>query len=375
MLRMVRHELFDLASRPLLWSAVLAFGMFLVHVVGHLAVDDEDVRVAIYQTAADDNLRIDTIVAAESLVQEMSNVKILQPRKFVSSDVTTQALIDNVDIAATRTNDGWRFLVRSRSVLEHNRLVRMAQLLAATVSQQRPWPLIAYEALQSESSDDSEPKWPAKVQISGVTADPGRHARVFVPKTIALLGFFAAFAFACRSMIRDISNNTLPALLVACRGSWLALVGSKVLISALFGLIVLLTLLLFATAAQKFYLKDGLLVVALVQGLGLVTSALLGMTCTLLARTESRIYLIGSGYLVLLVLLSGLIAKIYPNEVILFWLSRTIPLGYAMDVLSEWMFFGLVPTFDSNNFQIMSALLLLSIAAVYGSVLYYRRSA
>ena len=54
MLQMLKHELLDVAGRPLLWAGVLAFGVFLVHVVGHLAVDEEDVRVAIYQTAADD---------------------------------------------------------------------------------------------------------------------------------------------------------------------------------------------------------------------------------------------------------------------------------------------------------------------------------
>ena len=234
----------------------------------------------------------------------MSNIKILQPRKFASSDIMTDALSDNVDIAMTRTTDGWRFVIKSRSVLEHNRLVRTAQLLAASVSQQRPWPLIAYEALKVDPKEDSEPNWPTKVQISGVTADPGRHARVFVPKTIALLSLFAAFSFACRSMIRDISNNTVPALIVAARGSWFAVITSKVAMSAIFGLIALLTLILFATEAQDFYLKDGLLVVVLIQSVGLVTSALLGMTFALLARTESRIYLIGSGYLILLVLLS-----------------------------------------------------------------------
>jgi hypothetical protein len=374
MLSLIRHEFFDVAVRPLFWAGLLSFGLFLVHVVGDLSVDDEDIWVAIYQTAADDASRIDTIVGAESLIQEMSNIKVRQSHKLVRPDVAAQAIADNVDIAVTRTNDGWRFSVRSRSILEHNRLVRTAQVLAATLSRQRPWPLIAYEALQADPSADTDLNWPTKVQISGVTVDPGRHARVFIPKTIALLSFFAAFALASRSMIRDIANNTLTALLVASRGSWLAIVTSKVLISAIFGLIALLTLCLFASQTEQFYLKDGLLVVVLFQSVGLMTSALLGMTCALLARTESRIYLLGSGYLVLLVLLSGLIAKIHPNEIILYWISRTIPLGYSMDSLSDWMFFGVIPSASDSNLQIMIALLLLSLTTTYGAVLYYRRN-
>jgi hypothetical protein len=111
-----------------------------------------------------------------------------------------------------------------------------------------------------------------------------------------------------------------------------------------------------------------------VQVISLVVSALLGLAFSLLARTESRIYLIGSAYLVLLVLLSGLIAKIDPSEKILSLISNVFPLGYAMDMLSDWMFFGLVPNVGHNTTQIMFALLILSIVVVYGSVLYFKRA-
>lgn len=373
MLRLISHELLDVVTRPVLWIGILAFGMFLVHVVGHMAVDDEGVRVGVYKTAADDEQRLATLGAAETLFREMSGISIGGSRKVLSSDIAAQALADNIDIAVARTDDGWRFLIRSRSGLEHSRFIRTAQVLGATVSQQRPWPLIAYEALQTTAADETEPKWPTKVQISGTTADPGRHARVFVPKTVALLSFLAAFVFACRSMIRDTANNTLLVLLAASRSSWSEVMTAKIAVASFFGLVAFLALLLFATLSQGFNLKEGLVIITAIQLIGLVTSALIGAACALLAKSESRIYLIASGYLILLVLLSGLIAKIYPSEIFLHWLSRIVPLGYAMDILSDWMFFGVVPALNSDNIQIMTALFLLSLTAVFGSVLYRRR--
>jgi len=369
---LLKHEFIEFFGWPQLWLGVLAFGMLLVHVVAHLAIEEEDVRVAIYQTSAETDERIGTIISAEALVQEMSNIKILE-RKTVTGDIASQLFSDNADIAITRTSDGWRFLIKSRSELEHKRLVRMAQVLGASLSQQRPWPLIAYSALQISANDDVEPNWPRKVQISGTSADPGSHARVFVPKTIALLSFLAAFAFACRSMIRDISNNTLAPHVIASHGSWRAIVVSKVVVATMGGLLVYLALLSFAFWAQGFYLKEGFFTITAFQAFGWMTSALLGMTCTILARTESRIYLIGSGYLILLVLLSGLIAKISQKDVFLYWLSSVIPLGYAMDVLSDWMFFGFVPSPNSSNFQIMLALLIVAGTSTFGSVVYYQR--
>jgi ABC-type multidrug transport system permease subunit len=369
---LLKHELLAFFERPQLWLGVIVFGIFLVHVVGHLSIEEENVVVAIYQTGTEDQQRLKTIATAESLVREMSNITVRE-RKTVTGDIASHLLSDNADIGITRTTDGWRFLIKSRSALEHKRLVRMAQVLGASLSQQRPWPLIAYAALQIGANDDVEKDWPRQAQISGTSADPGSHARVFVPKTIALLSFLAAFAFACRSMLRDMSNNTLVSNLVASHGSWLAIVVSKVVVATLGGLLAYLALLSFALWAQGFYLKDGLFTVTIFQAIGWVTSALLGIICTTLAKTESRIYLIGSGYLILLVLLSGLIAKISEQDKVLHWLSGIIPLGYAMDVLSDWMFFGFTPSPNSSNFQIMLALLIVAGTGTVGSVLYYQR--
>jgi ABC-2 type transporter len=367
-----KQELLEFFNRPQLWLTVMAFGVFLVHIVAHLSIEEDDIRVAIYQTDADTAERSSTIIAAEAIVQEMSNIQVLE-RKSLSGDVASQMLADRADVAITRTDDGWRFLVKARSELEHKRLVRMAQVLGASLSQQRPWPLIAYRALQISPGDDVDAGWPRTVQISGTSADPGPHARVFVPKTIALLSFMAAFAFACRSLLRDISNNTLGTSLVACHGQWPAIVIPKVTVAVLGGVLTYLVLLAFALLYQGFYLKNGVLTVTIFEAFGWVASALFGVTCVMFARTESRIYMIGSGYLILLVLLSGLIAKISERDVVLSWLASVIPLSYAMDILSDWMFFGMVPLPSSGSFQIMLALVIVAGTTTVLSVSYYRR--
>jgi|GEM_PF-2839624 len=381
---MIRRELLEFFNRPQLWLSVMAFGVLLVHIVGHLSIEEEDVRVAIYQTDTENADGLAMVSSAEAIVQEMSNIRVLD-RKTVSGDVASQMLADNVDIAITLihapgdsassspSQDGWRFLIRARSELEHKRLVRLAQVLGISLNKQQPWPLIAYRALQINPDEDVDPNWPRTVQISGTAADPGPHARVFVPKTIALLSFMAAFAFACRSLLRDISNNMLDIHLVACHGRWHEIVIPKVLVAVIGGLLSYLVLLAFALVAQGFYLKDGFFTVTVFQACGWIASALFGVTCVMFARTESRIYLLGSGYLILLVLLSGLIAKISEKDVVLSWLASVIPLSYAMDVLSDWMFFGMIPSPGAGSFQIILALIIVASTTTVFSIVYYQR--
>src|ERR1700755_1357239 len=113
---LLKHELQEFFGRPQLWLGVIVFGIFLVHVVGHLSIEEEDVRVAIYLTGTEDDERVNTIILAEALVQKMSTIRILD-RKTVTGDLASQLLSDNADIAITRTSDGWRFLIKSRSEL------------------------------------------------------------------------------------------------------------------------------------------------------------------------------------------------------------------------------------------------------------------
>jgi hypothetical protein len=279
--------------------------------------------------------------------------------------------------------------------------VRFAQLLGASINRRRPWFVIVYQRIYEDRSpldalcmqaaqlcqevhdDDlqderligvkkelcasvqkakqnlSEPcvvrqtSRGDEIQISGLAADPGAHARLFVPRAIALLVSFLAFAFACRSMLRDISNNTLPVLLAGSGNSWLPLAFGKVIAAVAFAVVAFLTLLVFAALDQDFHVKAGLESVLAMQAVALATSAMLGLVVAALGRTEARIYLMGSIYLVVLLLLSGFVAKVDEDIWALRALSHAMPLRFVM--VENWMTFGVRPSLGGKDFHIITA--------------------
>ncbi len=367
MITFLKHELLDIATRPLLWLGTFGFAVFLLHAVAHLNIEDDKIRIAIYQTLGDTDDTVKTFKPAQGLIEETAGISVISPDEIVT-DIATQMFKDDVKIAITRTTDTWRFTLMSRSILEHRKLVRIAQLLGLSLSQNRPWYTIV------ENTASSARNWPKKIQISGITADPGSHARVFIPKIISLLAYFIAFAFACRSMIRDISSNTLPLILAASNGHWENIVLSKVLSATFMGILTFLALLVFASMSEGFQIKEGLYITATLLALAVLSSSFLGVALSLFARTESRIYFFGSGYLILLVLLSGLIAEIDPREKVLSFISNVFPVKYAMDSLADWMFFGVIPSLVGNPANVLFALLILSVTVTFVSVIHYRRA-
>ena len=369
-MKLLYHEFHAVASMPILWLGALLLCALSLQAVAHLRIDEDKIGIGFYRTQVDPPDTQGYFTEVQELAKEIANVEVKDQKKL-DTDLVSQMIIDKNDIAVTRSQDGWRFTIKSRSVSEHNRLVRVAQALGASFSQRKPWFLIAYEELGRSTRSIED--WPGAIHIAGVTADPGRHARVFIPKTIALLAYFMAFAFACRSMIRDIANNTISTLLVAANGRWVVLALAKILVAVLFGMLTLWLLLIISNQFYSFEFKNGLMSAIGVQMISLVASATLGLAASLFARTETRIYFIASGYLVLLVLLSGLIAKIDPSETVLVAISSVLPLGYAMDSLSDWMFFGSSTSLSDQAFQALLFLMIASGLLACCSVLYYRR--
>ena len=377
-MRLLWYEFVEVGGRPLLWVGGILFCFFILYGVEHLDVEDRTVKVMLYRTPVDDDAAIQTIADAESMLLETADIstgkKIDQP----VADIADEMLRDGAAIGVTRTAGGWRLTVKARSSLEHKKLVRIAQLLGVSLSLKEPWFLPLYGALgkisqtkdsgQSSSGDSDE--WPRTVQISGLTADPGPQSRVFVPKTIVVLVCFLAFGFACRSMIREISNNTLPFLLVSSKTRWWLMTVTKAAAASLIGTTALWSLLLFATHAAGFQIKGGLPSITIVLTAAIAASALLGVACGLIGRTVARIYLLGSAYLVALILLSGLIAPIDENSIVLRWLSTLFPVSPAMDMLSDWMFYGLQPVLGGKETNASIAILILSAIITVGAVMY-----
>lgn len=366
-MKLILHEFIELATKPLVWLSAIALALFLTYAVGHLRINDDKVVIAFYDTGVSKPDVEEQMRSVQATVQELSNVEVAEIKPLVK-DMATQMVEDGADIAVTRTKDGWRLTLRSRSSLEHQRLVRAAQLLGATIVQKTPWFIIAYKELQAASNVDE------KIQISGITADPGIHSRIFVAKVIVLIAYFMAFAIVSRSMMRDLASNMTPVLVVASGGDWVAYLLAKLLVGVFFGTMVFSSLLLFSSEIFGFGIKAGLSTILLVQFLWLSASSLVGVALAMIARTEARIYFLAFCYLILLIMLSGLIAKIDDEDVLLKAVSLVFPINYGMDIVSDWMFFGSVPSLSSNSVSALVALLVVSSAATYASFLIYRRT-
>jgi hypothetical protein len=367
-MKLVLHEIIELAVKPFVWLSAIALSIFLTYAVGHLRINDDGVTIAFYETGSSNPDVEDEMRSVQSTVQELAGVEVAEI-KSLTKDIATQMVEDGADIAVTRTKDGWRLTLRSRSSLEHQRLVRAAQLLGATIVQKTPWFIILYSQLQASADSGAA----NKIQISGVTADPGIHSRIFVAKVIVLIAYFMAFAMVSRSMVRDFASNITPVLVVASGGDWFAYLLSKLVVGVFFGTMIFSVLLLFSSQVYGFGMKAGLVTIFVVQLLWLSASSLVGISLAMIARTEARIYFLAFCYLILLIVLSGLIAKIDDDDALLKAISLIFPINYGIDIVSNWLFFGSLPSVSSTSISALIALLLVSTAGTYASFVIYRR--
>ena len=88
-----------------------------------------------------------------------------------------------------------------------------------------------------------------------------------------------------------------------------------------------------------------------VQVLSLTAAAFLGLAAALLVRTEIRIMMIALLYFVFSFLFSGLISNLNQDQILLYSVSKSLPLSYAMDSLTNFMFFGASSVADANGLQ------------------------
>jgi ABC-type multidrug transport system permease subunit len=381
---LLHKELREIVFRPMLWLVTLLAGIFLLYATGRIDLEEERVLIKYY--LPDDSERGAEAPKATQLMRDIVNVDVLDSGPVVG-DLATAMVRDNVDIAVLKNGANWRLIVRSRSNLEHRRLVRYAQLVGLSLTAGQPWYFevirsmyerdnpftpVCKEAASLCATDlrgDSEalclavneavrrrpescfnsPPDPSRLTITGLTSDPSEQSRVFIPRVIVLMASLTAFAFACRSVMRDISNNTLSSVLVMTGNRWLPLVAAKVTAAVLIGAFIFVGLVAAASVLQSFHIKSGFTAIAGLQLISLATSAAIGILCALYGRTEARIYLFGSFYLILVVLLSGFIAEIDNASVFLSLLSYLLPMRFAMEPMSNWMLFGTEPTWSDAS--------------------------
>jgi tetratricopeptide (TPR) repeat protein/ABC-type multidrug transport system permease subunit len=198
------------------------------------------------------------------------------------------------------------------------------------------------------------------VEIVGLAADPGTNARTVVPRAVGLITLFIAFSFSCRSMIRDISSNTLPVLLAIARNNWLTLIAAKLIASVAVAIVIFAALIIFSGWHQSFNIKPGLSMILVLVVLGSATSAVYGTLVGFIGRTETRINVLASLYIMALVLLSDFITEFDRSNHLLVALSGVLPLKFLIDPLSNWMLFGAELSLAYEGFHKMVAQLIVA---------------
>lgn len=349
-------ETLEVALRPAL-LILLFLGLALtIDGVASLDVGEGRIRVVLY--SRDDTSRDcqNFLVEAHELLRETVDLDISR-RPWTQPELAVQMIQDEADLGILCSPDGWRISVIGRSDLEHQRLVRAAQLAAITLSRHEPWFIKVYRELFRGDRDEVQlpTGWPKAVNISNPTTSPGSHARVFLPKIMAMLCHFVAFGFACRSVARDIAGNTLSTIVAASHGRWWPTILARATVASLLSLFVLCFLLALSANRHGFTITAPDATTLAIQLLSLTAGALLGLAASLALRNEIRIIMIALVYFVISFLFSGLISTFNPDRFLFYSLSKALPAGYAMESLTNFMFHGMSSVSDASGLQNLAA--------------------
>lgn len=370
---MIRFEVLEIAIRPLLWIA-LALALFItLEGVASLDLDEGQPKIVLYydgneKNPCDEHLREALIYLRESI--DLANAAV---GKLGASSLTERMIDDRANIGVFCNGVSWEIAVLARSDLEHHRLVRVAQLVGLTLGNRKPWFIGVYgELFKPIKTDPGPAEWPREVTIANLSADPGPHARLFIPKIIAMLTHFTALGFACRSMVRDLSSNTLLFTVAASGGLWRTVITAKAASAIMMAAAVIGLLLMFSVLRHGFAVRIPSGITIAVQLLSVTFAAFLGLALSLIMRTEAKIMLVALVYFVFAFLFSGLISNISEDNFPIFFLSRSLPLGYAMESASDWFFFGRSLNSERESLSLMFALNVLVLLALVVSVQRYR---
>lgn len=168
--------------------------------------------------------------------------------------------------------------------------------------------------------------------------DSERSSVAMLPSTFGLIICFLPFVIAAPSLIRERESHTLEILLGApgMRGDSILL--GKCLLSVSVALLSALLMLLTVQTTYHLYVKAGSVVFLLFLILPVLSSVLLGLTVSALARSQTQTVMAAAVYFLCLLLLTGFL---YPTEgsgMAIQILSRFFGLTFLLDRANAWMF-------------------------------------
>lgn len=114
----------------------------------------------------------------------------------------------------------------------------------------------------------------------------------------------------------------------------------KLIVSCAYAIFFFLITLIFSSYLFSIFLKPGFFIAVSVMSIGIVTSAILGVTASFLFVEESNVYLCGAIYVLLMFVLCGYIDDLREGNTVLEWIANILPLKFVNDPFSNWMLFG-----------------------------------
>jgi ABC-2 type transporter len=283
---LIWKELYDLLNRPLFVLGIVLTSIAVVWIAGHLSVERKIIRVFVYKGDASE----ETIEKAQNILTQFAQTHVfLMDGNIVDSEAMHLA---ETHFAAIHRNGQWFVLYDVPSLDQEEEASRVSVVLADSLENNQSAMAGQVEFTKSDFS-------------SRLSALPGEPHMLFVPRTIALIVVFLPFILAARSQFRESVFGTLPLLLVAPKGGWLAMVIAKTVSAGWAGLIVLLVLLLIVRPIFGFVPKPGLFSMLGVEIIAIVSFCCLGITVSIVSRNHAHVFFFMSAYFLILMLLSG----------------------------------------------------------------------
>lgn len=356
-LSLLLFEALEVVIRPVMLIALFLGLTLAVDGVANLDIGESKVKVALYQRADTSPECRQFLVEAHELLRETVDLDISRRTQDLPQ-LTAQMIQDETDIGILCNGKSWQIAVVGRSDLEHQSLVRGAQLAAITLIRHEPWFIKIYRELfgGGDAQNPTPSNWPTAISISNSATSPGSHARIFLPKIIAMLAHFVAFGFACRSVARDVAANTLQTIIATSNGRWAPTILARASVAGALGLAALSFLLALSSFRYGFSIAAPDFTTCASQMLSLTAAVMLGLAASLLVANEIRITMIALSYFVVTFLFSGLISNINTDHIALYSFSKALPANYAMDSLTNFMFHGTSSIVDGNALQNLVAI-------------------
>lgn len=167
-----------------------------------------------------------------------------------------------------------------------------------------------------------------------------RRSIAALPGAFGLMLCFLPFVIAAPSLIRERQGHTLEVLLSAPGVSGDTILVGKCLVSLAVTLVSGVLMLFTMQTAYQIYIKSDAVLFGLFLTLPILSSALLGLAISAVARTQSQILLAAAVYFLCLLLLSGFLYPLEGSATQVRVLSHVFSFTYLVDPAYSWLFGG-----------------------------------